>query len=173
MKAKKTRELYLTINCGCSPTVALIFDEHENVVPSDAKKIAKDIKTDFEAVLEGYGGKLKYMLDDGIQVTVHPRTDMNLKTKKQRDQKRQEDFQKFFDGASKFKIEPIDERIDKDPDKDKEGYWIVNGIRHSCLVWSKGAKEAIRLAGEKGGVGIDWELCSVTYAGERPEVVEF
>lgn len=60
---------------------------------------------------------------------------------------------------------------EKHPDDGKEGYWRINGIRHSPVVWSTTAKAAVEKAIQKEAIG-DWEVFSVDYLGERPEIIE-
>lgn len=65
----------------------------------------------------------------------------------------------------------IQDITEKHPDDGKEGYWRINGIRHSPIVWSTTAKAAVEKALQKEAVG-DWEVFSVDYLGERPEIIE-
>ncbi len=50
----------------------------------------------------------------------------------------------------------------------KQGFWKVEGVRHTALVQTDSALNAIGLASDVVG---DWELCDVTYLGANlPQV---
>lgn len=60
------------------------------------------------------------------------------------------------------------DRIDSHPDNGKEGYWLVEGVRHDARTKASSAREAIEKC--KGEVD-DWESPEATFIGEElPEV---
>ena len=59
-------------------------------------------------------------------------------------------------------------RIDNHPDNGKEGYWLVEGVRHDARTKASSAREAIdKCSGEVD----DWESPEASFIGaELPEV---
>jgi hypothetical protein len=62
------------------------------------------------------------------------------------------------------------EKIRNHPDNGKEGWWIVQGIRHSAHARASSAAEAIEKA-EKANIVQDWELPDAHFwTKELPDV---
>jgi hypothetical protein len=61
------------------------------------------------------------------------------------------------------------EELKNNKDNSKKGWWRVNGIRHSALVWTDNAVDAVKKATNVQ----DWECPSVAFIGvELPDVIE-
>lgn len=52
--------------------------------------------------------------------------------------------------------------------EEKEGYWMVSGIRHGCLVWAASNTQALQKARD---VVQDWEMPEAEFIGVKPEII--
>jgi hypothetical protein len=81
---------------------------------------------------------------------------------------RKQEFEKLFSGLGTWAQEASAVRqkaIEEHPDNGKTGFWDVEGIRHSGLVWASSAQEAVDLADESGQVSKSWESPQASYRG--------
>jgi len=72
------------------------------------------------------------------------------------------------DGENLYGFSP--KKAKDHPDNGKVGYWEVMGVRHKAIIVTDNAISAIDLASE---IVYEWELCEVTFIGEKlPKVYQ-
>jgi hypothetical protein len=60
--------------------------------------------------------------------------------------------------------------LDENPDNGREGWWVVQGLRHSAMARASSAREAVDKAQAAGLVG-DWEQADASFRCENlPDV---
>lgn len=169
MKEKKTKKLVLNVSAGCSPFVELIWNEDTDLNENDVNRIVKNIEDNINNAFHCGGANVEYT-NEKLKVTVHPLTDMKAKTETARKKEQKKRLEEVLKKGPALKIVTPEYIIKNNPDKDKSGWWVVNGIRHACVVKAENAKNAVDVAFESGNVG-EWEFISVDFLGEDPKII--
>lgn len=156
--------LALDIGGGSSPTVQGIV-----ATGVDVDQVVARIKERLNDVLKEELSDIDFILDDDFKVEKHSRTGVILPPEEQRRIWRES--LKQIQGVCSEGKRCLNEEIDSHPDNGNEGWWFIDGIRHSAHARASTAREAINKAIAHGAVG-DWEICSMPeYMGsDTPEV---
>lgn len=158
------KEIALSIK-GITPTLRIVVDPDVDG-PALAAFLTERLKGCVASSLRASVNELLEYQDDGLHLDC-TREEVLL-TASEYQAQHEGNMQHLRELSLRAKF---DTAIDNNPDNGKPGMWLVNGIRHSCVVnGADTARDALDKAIASGEVGL-WECCTVQYLDPTgPEV---
>lgn len=155
--------LALDLRAGIHPIV-------EAALPADtdADKIISDLNEGLNRlVFDKLGPYVDYTLDTQPPIFVKNGRTKILKSRAERDAEWMAAIKSLSESCKEDRQE-ADDRLARNPDNGKFGYWKVEGMRHTAIVKACSAQEAIERAKD---VVLSWELLDASYLGEDPDII--